>query len=192
MNTLYRRTRFQKLKLENKCTECGKENDRNRIICSVCAKKASVISSKYLQSIKINNPMKYQEMINRSTRRRKERPIERKIHRSREETKLKLDIIYGYGGQCTCCGEKEIIFLTIDHINGDGNQHRKQQKMKGAVFYRWLRKNNFPNGFQVLCRNCNWGKYANGGLCPHQDKDKDSIWIENLNSNTQSVPIAKV
>ncbi len=25
-----------------------------------------------------------------------------------------------------------------------------------------------PEGFQVLCWNCNLGKYYNGGVCPHR------------------------
>lgn len=178
MDNVLRRARFQKLKIDNKCTSCGKQNDRNGIICSVCTKRMSINSSHYLQSLKINNPLQYQKIIDRATRRRKERPIERKIVRSRENVKLKVKVIYGYGGKCICCGEEEIIFLTIDHINEDGNQHRKKEKIIGSTFYRWLIKNNFPGGFQILCRNCNWGKYANGGICPHQEKD--FIWTDNL------------
>jgi hypothetical protein len=33
--------------------------------------------------------------------------------------------------------------------------------------YRWLAKKNFPEGFQVLCANCNVAKSQNG-VCPHQ------------------------
>lgn len=28
--------------------------------------------------------------------------------------------------KCACCGDGHIEFLTIDHINGDGNKHRKE------------------------------------------------------------------
>lgn len=31
----------------------------------------------------------------------------------------------------------------------------------------WLRRNNYPNGFQVLCHNCNMAK-GFYGKCPHQ------------------------
>ncbi|MBA7683673.1 hypothetical protein ES703_92053 [subsurface metagenome] len=27
--------------------------------------------------------------------------------------------------RCACCGESEVRFLTIDHINGNGSEHRK-------------------------------------------------------------------
>lgn len=67
---------------------------------------------------------------------------------------------------CACCGEKEILFLTIDHINNNGNKERKELKKMGRTYYVWLRKNNYPDGLQVLCMNCNWAK-GRFGLCPH-------------------------
>jgi hypothetical protein len=35
-----------------------------------------------------------------------------------------------------------------------------------------LRKNGFPEGFQVLCANCNIGRHINGGICPHESNRK--------------------
>ncbi len=84
--------------------------------------------------------------------------------------RLRLEIITHYGGQCACCGEATIEFLAIDHINGGGNKHRKEVigfNCGGEQFYRWLRKNEFPEGFQVLCANCNMAK-AYYGVCPHK------------------------
>jgi hypothetical protein len=81
--------------------------------------------------------------------------------------KLREEVIQAYGGpRCMCCGETERAFLCIDHVNGGGYQHRKE--IGTGSFYRWLRKNGFPTGFQVLCFNCNMGKLLNGGVCPHQ------------------------
>lgn len=72
-----------------------------------------------------------------------------------------------YGGyRCVCCGESEKLFLSIDHINGGGHQHRKS--LKNGHFYEWLQKQNYPTGYQVLCMNCNTGRHRNGGTCPHQ------------------------
>jgi hypothetical protein len=83
--------------------------------------------------------------------------------------RLREEVILAYGGaRCVCCGESERSFLCIDHINGGGYQHRKQ--IGTGSFYRWLRSNGFPSGFQVLCYNCNMGKLLNGGVCPHQMK----------------------
>ena len=85
----------------------------------------------------------------------------------RYRTKLKLMAFNHYGNSCACCGEKEKAFLTIDHINGGGTKHRK--KINESI-NKWLYKNNYPRGFHTLCFNCNWGKYYNNGICPHQDK----------------------
>lgn len=71
---------------------------------------------------------------------------------------------------CTCCGEFRYEFLTLDHIHGGGNQHRLEvsgSKKGGTEFYRWLKTNGYPGGFQVLCFNCNMGK-AMHGKCPYQ------------------------
>ena len=80
--------------------------------------------------------------------------------------KVRFEVIKGYGGKCVCCGEKEIKFLSIDHIKGDGKKHRK--KTKGHT-YSDLLKRNFPKGYQVLCHNCNMAK-GFYGKCPHQEK----------------------
>lgn len=86
----------------------------------------------------------------------------------RSHEKLRLEVFKAYGGfRCGCCGEGEQAFLTIDHINGGGNEHRRQLG-SSSMFYTWLRKNNFPVGYQVLCMNCNYGRSRNGGTCPHK------------------------
>lgn len=80
-----------------------------------------------------------------------------------------------YGPDCQCCGESIETFLTIDHIDGDGADHRKEifgsnyknRPPAGHRTYRWLRLNGYPSGFQVLCFNCNYAKHALGA-CPHQ------------------------
>jgi len=89
--------------------------------------------------------------------------------------KLKRSILVHYGDnppQCACCGETEIKFLTIDHINNDGAKHRKIFRLNrgGKSLYCWIKRNGFPEGFQVLCYNCNCGRYRNKGICPHKEK----------------------
>lgn len=74
--------------------------------------------------------------------------------------------IEAYGGFCACCGETERTFLQIDHVNDDGAEHRRM--IKGARLAPWLRKNGYPEGFRVLCANCNFGRHINGGVCPHE------------------------
>ena len=79
---------------------------------------------------------------------------------------LRAEVLAHYGGsKCVCCGETIQEFLAIDHINGGGNAHRKQ--IGRGNTYKWLKNNNFPPGFQVMCHNCNMAK-AFYGECPHQ------------------------
>jgi hypothetical protein len=78
---------------------------------------------------------------------------------------MKDKIFKHYGEQCICCGESEQAFLTIDHIDGKGTEQRANLK-GGDGFYRWLIKNNFPEGFRTLCYNCNCGR--RNGPCPHE------------------------
>jgi len=75
--------------------------------------------------------------------------------------------IRAYGGRCACCGERTIEFLTIDHANGDGAEHRRRVG-RGRHLYADIEARGFPQdaGYQVLCFNCNiaLGFY---GYCPH-------------------------
>lgn len=78
---------------------------------------------------------------------------------------LKLDALNAYGGACACCGETRCEFLCIDHINGGGRQHREAVS-GGWPFYLWLRRQNYPKEYRVLCWNCN-AAYGLFGYCPH-------------------------
>jgi hypothetical protein len=77
-----------------------------------------------------------------------------------------------YGERCACCGEANQLFLSIDHIENDGAEMRRNgtHGRGGSQFYMWLCKSGFPAGFQTLCFNCNVGKHRNGGVCPHAGK----------------------
>src|SRR3954464_8614186 len=82
--------------------------------------------------------------------------------------KLRLEVIAAYGGKCACCGTEIFEFLCIDHVDENGAEHRRLIGTRaGTNFYRWLKKNNFPPGFQVLCWNCNSAKHI-CGICPHE------------------------
>lgn len=94
-----------------------------------------------------------------------------KLYNKKTRRKIKLEVLIYYGGnppKCACCGESRIEFLTIDHINNDGAKHRKETKMHtGYQFSLWLIRNNFPEGFQILCWNCNCSR-THWGYCPHE------------------------
>lgn len=79
---------------------------------------------------------------------------------------LKQAALTAYGGKCSCCGETEFEFLAIDHVNGDGAAHRKL--IKRNSIYSVLKKDNYPDTFQILCMNCNWSSYIGKGICKHK------------------------
>ena len=84
------------------------------------------------------------------------------------KNKIKKTIFDHYGDKCNCCGINILEFLVIDHINGDGNKHRRLIGQSGGYrFYQWIIRNNFPSFLQTLCYNCNnaRGLY---GYCPHE------------------------
>lgn len=133
-------------KSKKQCYFCGKDNDRfPKVYCSVCAGKG-------------------------------------RLKRLRD----KMDAFNAYGGPiCKCCGESILEFLSIDHVNNDGAEHRRQVSRdgegyhkrskgwskkwlgRGVAIYAWLKRNNYPEGFQVLCMNCNFAK-GKFGYCPHK------------------------
>jgi hypothetical protein len=78
--------------------------------------------------------------------------------RYENEYKIKLETLTHYGnGKLSClqCSMSDPDMLTIDHIDNNGGEERKQLNHKaGAKFYCWLKKNGYPQGYQTLCANC--------------------------------------
>lgn len=89
----------------------------------------------------------------------------RKKINDKSRAKAKTETIAHYGGECVCCGEKEPAFLTLDHINNDGAEHRRNTSYRSMMAY--ARHNGYPPDLQLMCWNCNLGKHINGGVCPH-------------------------
>lgn len=98
--------------------------------------------------------------------------------------KLKTEALAAYSPdgipRCSCkkCPEHtnpHIEFLVLDHVNGGGNEHRRKLKAKAIVgweFYKWLKTNNYPPGYAILCHNCNFVKGKSTSFrCPHEDDE---------------------
>ena len=95
--------------------------------------------------------------------RKKGREKKRRWYKKNSEMVMKH-----YGGnppKCACCGETEMSFLVLDHINNNGADERK--KIGNGNVFSWIIRNGFPSGYQVLCANCNTSKLKNGGICIH-------------------------
>ena len=147
------RQRFKKRYENGLCGHCGKNQyEEGKKSCTICLQKRK---DRYENSDK--SVQREQAVIARRERK----------HR----------ILKYYGSACVCCGETEPIFLAIDHINGGGNEHRRQIGnnpgnrcgSSSTQFYKWIEKNSYPDILQILCHNCNMGKHLNGGICPHKD-----------------------
>ncbi len=169
------------------CNRCGVEKpstefhrhprskDRLACICKPCACEVARLSRlanpekrrEYERQYRLANPGKN----NRSRQAwRQANPgkaqaerIRNTPHMARYHARLRAAVFDHYGRSCACCGATEN--LAIDHVNGDGPQHRAAAGIKtGTRTYRWLVKNNFPDGFQTLCTPCNASKGA-GASC---------------------------
>lgn len=99
-------------------------------------------------------------------------PEGHKHHGQRHYKRLKEQAFAAYGGYvCACCGEREPMFLSLDHIENDQCEYARElgRPHTGLFLVKWLERHNYPAGIvQVLCHNCNQGKRLNGGVCPHQ------------------------
>lgn len=85
--------------------------------------------------------------------------LKNKLYRNNYRDK----VLQAYGAKCNCCGIETRLLLTVDHVNNDGAKHR--QILSGSI-YKDIVEKDFPTDFQILCFNCNCGKYLNGGSCP--------------------------
>ncbi len=108
-----------------------------------------------------NYPLEFRILCNNCNQIKPISDNKRRENRERE----RLEAFNKYGGpKCACCGENKIQYLTIDHVNGGGGKHTKKI---GGHICAWLKKENYPPGFRVLCNNCN-SSYGLYGYCPHE------------------------
>jgi len=102
---------------------------------------------------------------------RKRLPEQWKKWNRESRERLKADMFAAYGDSCACCGERAPAFLTLDHVNRDGNVHRAKLGGRNVASPRQilldLKRQGWPKeGYRVLCINCNFATRF-GALCPH-------------------------
>lgn len=150
------------------CRECARQRDRSYY----AANREAALEHKRQYRIANTDIEREQDrryyQANRETLRLKasryrvgnQDAVRERLH----ERKIRLaEQVFGhYGMVCACCGATER--LTIDHINGDGGEHRRKvfgrhaRAAGGTKFYAWLVANGLPVGYQTLCRSCNQSK----------------------------------
>lgn len=168
----------------NSCRECEREHDRRRY---PERRDAHLENSRqnyqangeaireYQRQYRASHPEKIRERDQRYYQENRE--VLAVQHRQREDANrekiregqrrraagYREAVLEHYGRACACPGCYSTENLGIDHINGDGREHRaelfgKNQKGGGSRFHFWLVKNSFPAGFQTLCSRCNTSK----------------------------------
>ena len=76
--------------------------------------------------------------------------------------------------ECACCGESNSDLLTLQHINGDGKEERKNLT---KTIWQTIIDKGFPPGYEILCWNCH-GSLSRHKYCPHKERPKDSkFWL---------------
>jgi len=148
----------------------GKGNNQTRAICKRCfwEKEKPKRIAKRCELNKYNRERYLKPKI-------KEKILEKnqKWHKDNWETILpkkakrfqenswarKQQVVFFYTKgtmSCSRCKEQDIDLLTVEHINGNGIKHRK--KISSSI-EKWLVDNDFPEEYDILCRNCNWKQY---------------------------------
>lgn len=150
-----------------RCYRCGLPHKNRHGYCVDCLRKRDKV---YYETHKLDI-LRKKKIYNRLNASKIAARMKKK------QSKDKMLVIKHYDGECECCGERNIGFLTIDHANNDGNKHRKELRAAGVhrpsghKFYLWTIKNHYPAYLRVQCFNCNCGRNVNGGVCPHKDKN---------------------
>lgn len=79
--------------------------------------------------------------------------------KERSETLLaiKLEVLsrYGKNGMPVCCwpgcAVSDPDMLSLDHVNDDGAEHRRETGLMGPTLYARLKRQGWPSGYQTLC-----------------------------------------
>lgn len=83
----------------------------------------------------------------------------------RYRDKIKHKVLFHYSNgklQCKVCEIDVYAVLSLDHINNDGSEHKKRLvksgKASSTTIYKDLIDSNYPDGYQILCFNCDYLK----------------------------------
>ena len=119
---------------------------------------------------KLGRPVIYtkEELIEKRKKYEQSRKPQRQIYAAERVRKIRLLIINHYTKntlicQCKRCDVKGYDFLTIEHLNTDGAEQRRE--INPQQIYRFIIDNDFPDDYTVLCWNCNCSK--KGKECAH-------------------------
>lgn len=149
--------------------ECDKENtmdrDKHGNICRGCYNKDHAVHQR--RNGKRYYVKHHDKRIIYMEERRKTMPelVRKQSNDSYHKTRIEVLKHYSPKLCCVACGfDAHLAALSIDHVRGDGAKHRRE--IGQANIYYWLKKNCFPQEFQVLCMNCQFIKRYNNKESP--------------------------
>jgi hypothetical protein len=83
-----------------------------------------------------------------------------------KQIRLKVVEHYSQGTmKCKLCPEDRLPCLDLDHVFNNGAEERRKKSSATTTLYRRLAIQGFPEGYQILCRNCNWYKHVQNVAC---------------------------
>lgn len=137
------------------CGFCGKSFSKKVVWQYYCSRdcKRKSDTRKYLSKNKHNDGFKARKKT--------------AIRKHKDKTKARLLDLYG--NSCECCGCSIIEFLTLEHRNKNGSNHRKDL---GGSLQTWKEAIEVVNKdkYTILCMNCNWFQRF-GKQCPCRKKE---------------------
>lgn len=153
-STASTRRTARKRKREGLCQTCGKAPMDGKTICHDCSARATRICAANYHQRRAEGKCSY---CNSDPEPGKTMCAYHLAQTCQQRDRLKREVMDAYGGcKCSHCPETDLRFLEIDHIDGGGRKHLREIETGGGHgFYGWLKRNNFPEGYRVLCRPCN-------------------------------------
>jgi hypothetical protein len=148
------RRKVQQRKRDNLCPTCGQSAMPGKTVCKQCSGRMSEISSERYHERRAAGKCSYcdNDPVEGATM------CQHHLDQTKQQREtLKLEVMNAYGGpRCAWCNETDVRYLEIDHIEGGGRQHGIEHEYGSGHGLRcWLKANNFPPGFRILCRTCN-------------------------------------
>lgn len=162
-------------KRRQECTKCGEIKPLSEFWRDSSRSNGRVPACKVCESERLRRKhTESPEVFRARSARWREKNRERHLKYSREYQKnrgkrLKTEVMAAYGGCCSCCGENSIEFLCIDHeerVVPPEDFHPNGARRGGVSMYYKLKRGGFPEGYRVLCFNCNVA-LSMYGICPH-------------------------
>ncbi len=162
--------KYRAYRKKNLCGDCGKPTKAGQARCDKCLDRQNLNATTHYENAKARGTCHLCGL-----------PVDGKIRcpscddkaKARQKPyreRLRDEVFAAYGGPvCVGCGCDEVGILQMDHIDGGGTKHLKE--IGPGQFYRWLRQQGFPEGFRVLCPNCN--RRAAAKLPLPKDKQND-------------------